>query len=82
MKGFQIIWGLHRKLFHYICIWTVVVRQDFGVPGGSHLCEEGIYGIKIDRMSKPSTVLSTEVQEATQVIFSLSLHFINASLKH
>lgn len=38
-------------------------------------------GIKIDRMIKLSDVLSTEVHKATQVVFLLSLHFINAFVK-
>lgn len=38
--------------------------------------------IKIDRMIKLSDVLSTEVQEAIQVIFLLTLHFIDALTKH
>jgi len=82
MKGFQIIWGLRRKLSHYICIWTVVERQDFGASEGSQLCEEEICGMKIDRMGKPSTVLFTEVQETKLVIFLLTLHSINALIKH
>lgn len=38
--------------------------------------------IKIDRMIKLSDVLSTEVQEATQVIFLITLRFIDALVKH
>lgn len=55
-----------------------VSGQDFGASEGSHLREEGVYGVKIGSMSKPTTVLSTEVQEATQMIFLVILHFINA----
>lgn len=55
-----------------------VSGQDSGASEWSHLCEEGVYDVKIGKMSKLTTVLSTEVQEATQIIFLLTLHFFNA----
>lgn len=47
----------------------LLLRQDFLASGGSHLCEEGIHGIKIDRMSNPRAALSSEVKGVTQVYF-------------
>lgn len=39
-------------------------------------------GVKVDIMIKLRDILSTEIQEATLVLFLLTLHFINALIKH